>query len=568
MNIKEDFEVTELYKVESGDCAWKFAERSLKRRNNNASVTNAEIAQEMQRLARAYGCENVDSFNKKYFSKVSNEFEIKADKKTNEPKSQQPPQVRSVSMDSTHTCKNDAIPDTSRFVENIDTTAHKNCVDSLKLKYMPTRVETILAQQNRINNLPTDREKVVTWNKEFNKDNKDNYIIIDKKECMAYVYSPDGKVIKQYEIAAARNKSDALLKRSYTDKSYSLKSTSAGIYTANYRATGKDLYARLYNDRLLQLSNDGLRDRGIGSGETGVALHQVPNGNKEREKKLKLPGVSDENNRISDGCVNFLPEDFDDCMSHIKGVGTKVYILPEDSNNYMYVKNGELHFAQKEYTGDVATTVTKKDNCKKISINVLNSNIGKEGVAMAKTLANKKEELMKKLSVDNDTYNMLAKVALGIAGQETNFGSAWAGAKKGTPYWMKEGATWIINFGKWVKGNNSYNSRGMTQMKIKSYTDENVKALINEYGITEENLKNGNKCAVATMIILAHMYKNELPALKGHIDNLNLSQEDALLYCWNNKKSEIKNKTATPDKSRYLVNAHNYMNDFQFYQYS
>lgn len=556
--------MTELYKVESGDCAWKFAEKSLKRRNNNASVTNTEIAQEMQRLAKVYDCENVDSFNRKYFSKVGNEFEIKADKKTNEPKSQ-PPQVRAVSMDSTHTCQNDAIPDTSRFVTNIDTIAHKTLVDSLRLEDMPTRVETIQAQQDRINNLPTDKEKVVAWNKEFNKDNKDNYIIIDKKECMAYVYSPDGKVVKQYEIAAARNKSDALLKRSYTDKSYSFKSTSAGIYTANYRATGRDDYAKLYNDRVLQLSNDGLRDRGIGNGETGVALHQVPNGNKERERKLKLPGVSDENNRTTDGCVNFLPEDFDDCMSHVKGVGTKVYILPEDSNNYMCVKNGELHFAQKKYTGDVATTVTKKDNCKKISINVLDSDIGEEGVAMAITLADKKEELMEKLGVDNDTYNMLAKVALGIAGQETDFGSAWAGAKKGTPYWMKEGANWIINFGKWVKGDNSYNSRGMTQMKIKSYTDENVKALINEYGITEENLQNGDKCAIATMIVLAHMYKNELPALKGHMDNLNLSKEDALLYCWNNKKSEIKNETATPDKSTYLVNAHNYMNDFEFY---
>lgn len=567
--------MTKLYEVKSGDCAWKFAERSLKKKNNNSYVTNSEIVKEMQRLAEAYGCENVDSFNKKYFTKIGNKFTIKDETPTvskPSPKIAEPKvtvdSAKTYHNDSAYTCKNDAIPDSSRNILLDTKQKHQQKLDSTKLSNAPQKVEIILAKQDEINKLSSDKEKVIAWNREFNQKNKDNYIIVDKKECMAYVYSPDGKVVKQYEIAAARNKSDALLKRSYTDKSYSFKSTSAGIYTANYRATGKDDYAKLYNDRVLQLSNDGLRDRGVGNGETGVALHQVPNGNAERERRLKLPGVSEENNRTTDGCVNFLPEDFDDCMSHIKGVGTKVYILPEDSNNYMCVKNGELHFAQKKYTGDVATTVTKKGSGKKLSITVLNDDIGKQGVAMATALADKKAELMKKLGVDNDTYNMLARVALGIAGQETDFGSAWAGAKNGTPYWMKEGATWMINFGKWVKGNNSYNSRGMTQMKIKSYTDENVRALMDEYGITEENLQNGDKCAIATMIVLAHMYKNELPALKGHMQKLNLSKDDALLYCWNNKKSEITNETATPDKSVYLINAHKYMNDFQFKQYS
>jgi hypothetical protein len=51
-------------------------------------------------------------------------------------------------------------------------------------------------------------------------------------------------------------------------------------------------------------------------------LHQIPNGNTRRVKALKADGISNDNNRMSDGCVNFLPEDFDEMMNCIDGVGT------------------------------------------------------------------------------------------------------------------------------------------------------------------------------------------------------------------------------------------------------
>ena len=150
-------------------------------------------------------------------------------------------------------------------------------------------------------------------------------------------------------------------------------------------------------------------------------------------------------------------------------------------------------------------------------------------------------------------------LTLGIAGQESNYGDS-------TKYWTKENCPWLVNAGKYLTGNDSYNSRGLTQMKIQSYTDPEVKKLFNKYGITSENVNQGNKAAIATMIVLSCMYKNELPALKSKIQAQHLSSEDALLYCWQNRKSEISNGTATPRQSVYHRNVHRFMNNFEIYQ--
>lgn len=570
--------MVEVYQVKSGDSPWVFAKVMLQ--NEGKPASNSDIAKKVAELPSIYGCASMEEFSRKYFSKVGTNIEIKfgnrnsvANNGTSASNPIQTNRKDSTFNKSTHLpC--DAIPDSSRrvFGDTIfkPNNINRNDSDSIfanlrktalarKLQETPTQTwDSVKAEQERINNLPTDKDRIIEYNRTIG-GIKENYVIVDKKNYTATVYSPDGNVVKSYEIGVAKNKSDALLKRSYKTKEGQIEATSAGIYTANYRATGRDAYSRLYNDRVLTLSNDGLREKGVGNGETGVAFHQVPNGNTARTNKLKAPGVSEENNRFSSGCVNFLPEDFDDCMKNITGVGTKVYILPEDENNFMTVKNGQLHFAQKEYTGDVATTSTKNNPVKNIRIRSKNNDMNQEGQAMASTLSSQKVSLAKDLGIDNDTYNNLAMLTLGIAGQETQ----WGDSEK---YWLKENCQWGVNLWKSVKGNNSYNSKGLTQMKIDSYTDPEVKRLFQKYDITSENVNQGNKAAIATMIVLSCMYKNELPALKENMENLNVSAEDALLYCWNNQKYKIKNGTAKPDNNDYHQNVHRFMNEFDMYQ--
>ncbi len=580
--------MAEVYQVRSGASPWSFAKEQLEKEGK--TVTNAMIAKRVQELPSIYGCKSLDEFQRKYF-RANTSFEIKgqsASKSGSVFAHSRRDTIARSHIDSMGVVKSDAIPDSHRiarqdsqqFVKRDSQKPSDSEMIAAGSRYIQTSSthgtdlrsvlnrkswNSIKAVQDRINALPSDKQKIIEYHRQF-KDLKDNYVIVDKKNFTATVYSPDGKVVKQYEIGVARNESDRLLRRSKRNPQNSFASTSAGIYTANYRANGRDAYRRLYNNRVLTLSNDGLKDKGVGNGETGVAFHQIPNGNTARRAKLEAPGVSKQNNRFSAGCVNFLPEDFDDCMQHIKGVGTKVYILPEESNNYMCVKNGKLHFTQKEYTGNVATTTTKKDPVKPVKIASKRSDMRQEGLDMASTLSSQKAKLSKDLGLDNDTYNDLAMLALGIAGQETKWGHPLAGAREGKPYWVKENAKWAVDFGKDLKGNTSFNSRGLTQMKLKSFTDPEVKRLFNKYGITEDNLNQGDKAAVATMIVLSHIYKNELPGMKEQMAKLNVSKTDALLYCYNSRKYEITRGTATPARSEYLQNVYNYMNYFEMSQ--
>lgn len=167
------------------------------------------------------------------------------------------------------------------------------------------------------------------------------------------------------------------------------------------------------------------------------------------------------------------------------------------------------------------------------------------------TLDAKKPELMSKLNIDSDTYNDLANLSTGIVEQETEFGA-------GLKYIFKENFQDCISFIKKRKGKMSFNSRGLSQMKIASYTDPATRSLLNEYGINKDNLKNPEKSAVATLIVLAGMSKNELPRLKFKLSKLGLDNDDALLYLWNGKKDDIMQETAVPSKNKYVLNVKKY----------
>lgn len=167
------------------------------------------------------------------------------------------------------------------------------------------------------------------------------------------------------------------------------------------------------------------------------------------------------------------------------------------------------------------------------------------------TLDTKKPELMSKLNIDSDTYNDLANLSTGIVEQETEFGA-------GLKYIFKENFQGCISFVKKRKGKMSFNSRGLSQMKIDSYTDPATRSLLAEYGINKNNLKNPEKSAIATLIVLAGMSKNELPRLKYRQSKLGLDNDDALLYLWNGKKDEITQETAIPSKNKYVLNVKRY----------
>lgn len=575
---------TRTHTVMSGENPWKFVQHELSKKGD---CTNGEIAKKLQSLAEENGCDSVKDFQHKYFSNAGSTFTydslfVAQDSVTVIPKTETTDNNLPLYMSSPIQMANDCIQqqpmDTYSYMG--DTFEYKHAQNNSVSRKMPTgesRTWTdIKANQDEINNLPSDKERVIAYNKNMN-ESRENYIIVDKKNYTATVYSWDGKVVKEFEVGVGKLKSDVLLKRSYKKKEGQIESTTAGIYTINYRANGHDSYRRVYNNRVFTLSNDGLKDKGVGSGETGVALHQLPKGRSYNYRRglLDREGVSDANNRFSQGCVNFREEDFDSLAECINGVGTKVYILPEDENNYMTVKNGQLHYTQKEYTGNVPTTTTKNDPIADIEI-TSKTDFGGESVPMMQTLSDMKQELANAIGLDNDTYNELALMALGIAQQESEFG-----CKDAKEYRIKEFSVWgwnigqdLVNLNKWYNKNfknehvSKINSRGLTQMKLSCYTDKDVLRLLNKYGITENNLKEGENAAIATMIALGSIYKNELPAIKEQMKKQNVTVNDAILYCWQGKKSIIKNGNATPDQNEYIRKVRSYMNNFELNQYA
>jgi hypothetical protein len=477
-------------------------------------------------------------------------------------------------------------------------------------------------ERDEINKLSTNEARVVEWHKLNAGVNPKPYVVVDKEKCRLEVYSAEGKVLESIEIGIGKQKGDEIqlkdveitekdkkitIKHSTGPNKKSFETTSAGIYSI----LGKAKVKGGYNEYSITT------DRG----STGVAIDELPNGH---------PAIGNgtlKDNRFSKGDVNLTSEDFAKLGKYVKP-GTELYILPEDPNNKIVVKNGQLNLVQDHFTGTVSTSTKSSGLPIKIVLAPPKppkpENLGFWGTVskwtwklpkraakgaaewwyidepvkatrekFPKVLAEKKIELMHKLGVDNDTYNELATLALGIGNQETKLGqSPWYHCKENWPLtvsatkWTvstaKGSVRWVASIPEKVKGwftsdstnpsakkveknskcTSDCNSRGMAQMKFGEYKNKDVNDLLAEHGINSKNVKDPEKSAIATMVVLASMYKNELPALKAHMEKTHMTWQETMLYLWQGKKnSQVLSDKATPKTNNYVNPAERFMND-------
>lgn len=181
-------------------------------------------------------------------------------------------------------------------------------------------------------------------------------------------------------------------------------------------------------------------------------------------------------------------------------------------------------------------------------------------------ISSNKERIMSEFDIDSYTYDRMAMLAMGIAEQETKFGVSprYIGKQAIGDF----GVDIAKRFRSLLKGDGwndrSYNSKGITQIKIEGDNDE-TKKIYDKFGIDKENILKPYNSGIATMLRLASIYKNEVVG-RGFKDNKgnDIDKFDALLYKWMGKGKLLNNGKASPDDNDYINNVKKYIGNFDF----
>ena len=378
---------------------------------------------------------------------------------------------------------------------------------------------------------------------------ENNYAVIDKKNKTITVYSPTNKILYQSSNIATGLSGDDYNTITYIDKKGKIKdsegnmSTPAGITEIN--------------------------DIGTYHNQPSYTRKRVGD-NTDIASSFHAGNIK----KGSNGCVRMSDKTLQDLQQFLNK-GTRVYTLPEKEGSKFVLKDGKLSFqadnpygetdGSKKYWDDYNVYNDKTSGDLFISPNENFKNKYKDteklgnAVKFGNTLSENKEELQKYLGLSSGVYNDLAQLAMGIADQETKFGSS-------TKYSFKSNMPWLVNSTKWITNNNSANSQGITQIKYDAdIRNEDLKKIYDDLGITKDSLQTPEGAAKATLARLAFIYKSEILGRKfTGANGVEISPLDALLYKYMGKNNELKNQTATPDLNKYIKNVNTYKNNFDY----
>src|SRR5574344_821241 len=352
-------EINSTYTVEKNTTLWSVAKNICKKTDDN--VSNADIVKEMKRLAKLNGYDDFNELGDK-FKKIGNK--IKVDNAVSKETAKKPVQTAHVAQKNvaeqhkkpaTHTNpvahaqqKNKPVVKHSASKFNIvkphkaDSTTvaaadstyvapkiHVNNTDSVKkinLKAALEKKKNLSSVVSDINNIKDNKTKIIEWNKRVA---KENYVIVDKKNCRATVYSPKGVAIKSYEVGLGQEVGDNF-NDGFGVMGKIHRRTAPGQYTVQNTGSGSACDKSNYGKNLFALGTKG-NMKGITSSR--VAMHQIPTEDlKDRRHRFNDGNLK--NNRMSYGCINFVKEQFEDMKKYLgNGLGTNVYILPEEAGN-------------------------------------------------------------------------------------------------------------------------------------------------------------------------------------------------------------------------------------------
>lgn len=424
-------------------------------------------------------------------------------------------------------------------------------------------------------------------------DHKSNYAIVDKKNKKLTVYSPSGDIL------------------------YSTNNIGVGASGDDYNT-----YTKTKNGKLVSRAGNMSTPAGI----TRVSGIGEYHGRKSFQRARFNPKTGKWDHSIassmhheasagrgSNGCIRLLGNTGNELYNFIKK-GDFIYTLPEKEGSRFVVREGSLNYiadnpygedsGEKRLWDDYNVHINK--DFRPLNISVKNSDISpdilpkwiynaydsKNGVnssnaflgvisaidniAKMDKLGNikeysdaisyNKERIMSEFDIDSYTYDRMAMLAMGIAEQETKFGVS--ARYIGERAIGDQGVDIAKRFRSLLNGNGwngrSYNSKGITQIKIEGDNDE-TKKIYNKFGIDKENILKPYNSGIATMLRLASIYKNEIVG-RGFKDNKgnDIDKFDALLYKWMGKGRLLNNGKASPDDNNYINNVKKYIGNFDF----
>lgn len=207
-----------------------------------------------------------------------------------------------------------------------------------------------------------------------------------------------------------------------------------------------------------------------------------------------------------------------------------------------------------------------KSNCKKCSIRFSTEHEelrNPKVLDFLEAIENQKENLLEIYGSDPQEYNLLALMAVGIIGKESEFYLS-------PRYKVKETVPWAVSILKavhvYLSPENDRvmpNSRGPTQIKTIP------KLIAFHYGIQPNDLKNPRAAAVATMGFLIEALKElKARAKNNHWEFVKKeTYADYLPYIYFGSVGQLKNRTATPDKNLYIQAMRKYMSWVKIYEF-
>jgi LysM repeat protein len=444
----------------------------------------------------------------------------------------------------------------------------------------------IVSRETEINRM-SDEDIIKSAN------HKSNYAIVDKKNKKLTVYSPHGDIL------------------------YSTNNIGTGASGDDYNT-----YTKTKNGKLVS----GAGNMSTPAGITRVSGIGEYHGRKSFQRARFNPktGKWDHNiassmhheasaGRGSNGCIRLLGDTGNELYNFIKK-GDFIYTLPEKEGSRFVIREGSINYiadnpygedsGEKKLWDDYNVHINKDFRPLNISIknsdispdvlpkwiynaydskNGVNSNNAFLGVISAidniakmdklgnikeysDAISYNKERIMSEFDIDSYTYDRMAMLAMGIAEQETKFGVSprYIGKQAIGDF----GVDIAKRFRSLLKGDGwndrSYNSKGITQIKMDGDNDETRK-VYDKFGIDKENILKPYNSGIATMLRLASIYKNEVVG-RGFKDNKgnDIDKFDALLYKWMGKGRLLNNGKASPDDNDYINNVKKHIGNFDF----